>query len=333
MVSNMIYLKRFVKDIIPYGIVRNKYLTSKIYTSDYPNLYNEFGEKMITMYLNEDKGRHNPYSLTLGRLPRRLLWDRYNHALDLQMYGHKALIFDRQPRKDGVKQFGIMIESESICPEEYKIVYKKTEEIKNLDALFTFSEPLLDKYPNAKFSLANGVWYGTKMHGGYLDAKRYEKKNKLISAVASSKAKSPLHFFRAENARELKRRGLADTMGTAVGHYFEKISDAFDDYMYNIAIENDHKKYYFTEKILDCFASMTIPVYYGATEIGNFFNEEGIIKIKEPTIECIIKTIKQCSEKDYFSRINAVIDNYERVQHYLTVDDYLTDNYMDLFIK
>ena len=266
-------------------------------------------------------------------MPRRIVWDRNNYALKNQMYGHRAIVFDRQPVREGVKQFGIMVESESIRQEEYDLVYKKSEKIKTLDALFTYSERLLDKYENAKFSLANGVWYGTEMHGGQLDVNRYKNKTKLISAIASSKSKTPLHLFRADNARELKRRGLADTMGSAVGAYFDKISDAFDDYMYNIAIENDSKKYYFTEKILDCFASMTIPVYYGATEIGRFFNEDGIIKIKEPTIDCVLKTIGQCSEKDYFSRIDAIKDNYERVQHYLSVDDYLTENYWDLFAK
>ena len=317
--------------MLPYGFVRKRFLTPSICTSEYPELYNLSGERMALMYLNEDKGMHNPYSLTLGRLPRRILFDRYNHALNLQMYGHRAIVFDRHPLKDNQKQFGIMIESESICQEEYDLVYKKEDKVKSLEALFTFSEQLLDKYENAKFSLANGVWYGTKMHGGQMDSERYKKKIKMISAVASSKAKCPLHLFRAENAKELKRRGLADTMGTAVGEYFEKISDAFDNYMYNIAIENDSKKYYFTEKILDCFASMTIPVYYGATEIGKFFNEDGIIRIKEPTVECVIKTIGQCSEKDYMSRLAAIKDNYERVQHYLSVDDYLTDNYFDLF--
>lgn len=329
----MIYTKRIIKNLLPYGVVRKYFDSPEICTSDFPELFNEFGEKMLVMYLNEHIGRHYPYSLTLGRLPRRIVWDRNNYALKCQMYGHRAIVFDRQPVREDIKQFGIMIESESIRREEYDMVYKNCEKIKTLDGLFTYSERLLDKYENAKFSLANGAWYGTKMHGGRLEADRYKHKTKLISAIASLKSKTPLHIFRAENARELKRRGLADTMGAAVGAYFDKISDAFDDYMYNVAIENDSNKYYFTEKILDCFASMTIPIYYGATEIGKFFNEDGIIKIKEPTVDCVIKTIGQCTENDYMSRINAIKDNYERVQHYLSVDDYLTENYWDLFTK
>ena len=179
--------------------------------------------------------------------------------------------------------------------------------------------------------MCNGLWYGTEKWGGKLDVNNYRKKTKLLSAVASAKTAVPLHVIRANVARELKRRGLADVMGTAVGNYFDKISDAFDDYMYNVAIENEHTKFYFTEKILDCFASMTIPIYYGATEIGNFFNIDGIIEIKEPTVECVVSTIKQCSKSDYESRIEAVKDNFERVKKYISVDNYLTENYWNFF--
>lgn len=324
-------IKQTIKNILPYAIAK-KYLEQpvNISLSDYPRLYNEYGEEMLFMYLQNSLGAHIPYCLTSGRIPRRIVYDRYNHALRHQMYCHLKML-NRMPRKDETRQYGIMVESEIICPDEYDTILNKEQEVRSLDALFTFSERLLDKYENAKFSIGNGVWYGTKLYGGVIDPERYNKKRKLISAVASAKKMCPIHIFRAENARELKRRGLADTMGTAVGEYFEKISDAFDDYMYNISIENESQKYYFTEKILDCFASMTVPVYYGATEIGKFFNEDGIIRIKEPTIECVLKTIGQCSEQDYNSRAEAIKDNFERVQKYLSVDDYLTWNYGSLF--
>ena len=76
---------------------------------------------------------------------------------------------------------------------------------------------------------------------------------------------------------------------------------------------------------------MTIPVYYGASAIGDFFNEAGIIRIDEPTEDCVLNVIKQCSEQDYIDRLEAVKDNYNRVQNYLSTDDYIYDNYSELF--
>ena len=323
-------IKDVIKNLIPYGMM-SKYIekqSSIRYQASYPKLYNEFHEEMIIMYL--DDSRTNQYCLMSGRYPRRILWDRSNKGLNQQMYSHKSIL-QRVPKNDRMRQYGIMTESESICPEEYDLMLNNSEKVKTLDALFTYSERLLDKYDNAKFSISHGVWYGTDKYGGIMSEDLCRHKSKLISIVASAKTNCPLHVVRRDMAIELKRRGIADAMGKSVGDYFEKISDAFDDYMYNVAIENDSSKYYFTEKILNCFASMTIPVYYGAWNIGDFFNLDGIIILKEPTIDCLLKTVKQCSESDYQSRIDAIKDNFHRVKHYLTIEDYLTENYWDIF--
>lgn len=327
----MHHIKNFIKTALPYGMVMNHLERKRLIPSNWhPNFYNELGEEVLFIYLKDDVSAHYPLGFPDERRPRRILWDRSDIGLDLQMYGHISII-NRQPRREFTKQFGLAIESELIRPFEYECLMKKENAVKSLDALFTCSERLLDKYENAKFVMGNGAWYGTELFGGKLSPTNFEHKCKLISIVASNKHKVPLHSFRADLARTLKTKGLADSMGRAVGTYFDKISDAFDDYMYNIAIENARTKYYFTEKILDCFASMTVPVYYGATEIGKYFNEDGIITIKEPTQECVIETIRQCSEQDYQSRLDAIKDNYDRVQHYLSTDDYIIDNYAVLF--
>ena len=53
------------------------------------------------------------------------------------------------------------------------------------------------------------------------------------------------------------------------------------DYRFSFCVENDTYDTYFTEKILDCFATGTIPVYLGAPDIGNHFNMDGIIILSE----------------------------------------------------
>ena len=50
-----------------------------------------------------------------------------------------------------------------------------------------------------------------------------------------------------------------------------KIKKSLRDYMYSVVIECTTDKNYFSEKIIDCFATMTIPIWYGCDNIGELF--------------------------------------------------------------
>ena len=76
---------------------------------------------------------------------------------------------------------------------------------------------------------------------------------------------------------------------------------------------------------MDCFASMTIPVYLGATRIGDFFNTDGIITFNHETpMETILR---QCTEEEYLRRLPAVQDNYRRALKYLNLEDKLYEEH------
>ena len=225
-------LHNLIKNCLPYGITKKYFDRPRIIASkEHPKLYNEFGEEMKVMYLADYRAKQ--YSLMSGRYPKTIFWDRGNPALQLQMYSHLTML-NRIPVREDMRQFGLMVESETICPHDYEQILNHADKITSLNTLFTYSERLLDKYENAKFVIGNGVWYGTEMYGGSMSLDNFEKKNKIISIVASAKTMTPLHLFRANVARELKTRHLAEAMGTAVGSYFEKISDAFDDFILSL---------------------------------------------------------------------------------------------------
>ena len=75
--------------------------------------------------------------------------------------------------------------------------------------------------------------------------------------------------------------------------------------MFSIAIENASCKTYFTEKLLDCFATGTIPVYYGAPNIGDYFNKNGIIDLSEEF---------DVSDEIYYSKMDAIKENLEKLR-------------------
>ena len=50
----------------------------------------------------------------------------------------------------------------------------------------------------------------------------------------------------------------------------------FTESMFNIGVENVNHNNWYTEKIADSFATKTIPIYWGCSNIDDFYNDKGI---------------------------------------------------------
>lgn len=301
-------------------------------TSCTPAVFNKEGEPMYFFYLQDDLCSHHPYSFASPNwsVTQHIVWDRYNKALPIHFYTHNN-IFQSYPYCD--KKFGMLIEAEVIVPNDYERVYNNKEIINEYAGLFTHSYKLLERYSNAKFMPASGVWYGSEVGGGIIDEEMYKKKSKNVSLLSSDKTMCDLHRYRKDLAFHYKKSGLVDTYGSFDGGILNKIGDTLTDYRYRIVVENSIEPYYFTEKILNCFAAMTIPIYIGATEIEKFFNIDGIIKVDVMDFDNLDTIIKKCCKEDYEERIPAIIDNFNRVQKYICFEDYLFEEYSDLILS
>ena len=325
-----------IKNILPYGI-SNYFLKKKnaLYARENtmpfeePPIFNDKGQKLKTAFLKDYRARNWPYSFVANRYPEYLFWDRFNYGLHNHFYSHEEI---KQTIGKPVKKFAFLLESEIIDPETYFLYKKHPGLIKEFDLLFTHSSSLLEKYDNAVFIPGGGVYCGTLLHGGTLHSEQFKSKTKNISLVSSHKTFCELHKFRLDLARYYKKSSLVDTFGTFDGGQYIKISDSLEKYRYSFAVENDITSYRFTEKILNCFASMTVPIYIGAAEIGKFFNPDGIIQIPKLEFTEADKIVKMCCEKDYHSRLTAIIDNFNRVQNYLCIEDYIWKNYCNYFV-
>jgi len=153
-------------------------------------------------------------------------------------------------------------------------------------------------------------------------------KSKNISIVSSNKKSCALHKLRSDWAMMFKQNGKVDTFGTFDGGNFVPAFDTLKDYRYSIVVENAILPYWFTEKILNCFATYTVPVYVGHPNMLKRFNPDGIIFVGEKDFDRIEDIIKQCSEKDYEQRLPAVLDNFQRVQAYKNSYDRLWEKYL-----
>lgn len=249
-----------------------------------------------------------------------MLFDRFDWNLTTHFYTHMHM---QETVGNPTTVFGWLIESKSIVPGDYSWALQHRTRLQEFDAVFTFNDALLDRLPNALFAPGGTTWYRSMREDAYLH------KTKNISMVSTGKVMTPLHRWRIALAKELKLRGIADTFGTFDGG--ARIPDkdvTLTDYRYSVAVENSVEPYYFTEKVLDCFASTTVPIYLGATGISKFFNPDGIICLKQDDLGHMDKILAQCSEKDYEQRLDAIKDNYHRlVKNYLCVENFIYDKY------
>jgi hypothetical protein len=181
------------------------------------------------------------------------------------------------------------------------------------DLVFTSEKDLVGKHPNVRYCPAgsNLPW-----------AKEQEifSKTRLVSMVASPKRFAFGHALRHALAEQFKNS--IDLYGGALGskrigkNTWDK-AEALNNYMFQIVIENDKYSNYYTEKITDCFATGTIPIYWGSPDIGEIFNSDGIITLTPEF------NINQLTPELYKSKLEAVVDNFNRVKELLSADDQL----------
>lgn len=208
------------------------------------------------------------------------------------------------------KNYGWLTESEAIVPSVYvNFNINLPSILDNFVSVFSHKRKLVKVDDRIKWVPASGVWIK--------DPSIYDKK-KLVSMITSTKTMCDGHLLRIEYMKKFS--GSLDLFGNGI-RPIEFKEEGLSDYMFSVAIENAYYSGYFTEKILDCFATGTIPVYLGDPDIGMEFNEDGIIKLNEDF------DIGSLSTSLYESKIDAIIDNFNRVKRFLTPEDYIYENY------
>jgi hypothetical protein len=207
----------------------------------------------------------------------------------------------------GIK-YGWLMESKEVIPSIVQDVRKNYQEyFKVFKCIFTHNKDLLELDPRFKWCPANGYWIK--------EAKIYPK-SKMISFITSNKNFTEGHKKRLE---------WVEMIGDQVdlfGRGFKEVElkeEALCDYMFSVVIENGFYKSYFSEKLLDCFATGTIPVYLGTPDIGDYFNKNGIIDLTEEF---------EISEEIYYNKMGAIQENLEKIKDIEVLEDFIYKTYL-----
>ena len=156
-------------------------------------------------------------------------------------------------------------------------------------------------------------------------------KSKRLSFITSNKTFTDGHKFRVSCVDTLRaHNSRVDIFGVGYNMIPAKI-DGLKDYKYSIAIENGVYKNYFTEKILDCFLTGTIPIYKGCTNLGDFFNMDGVIVFE--TQEELLEIVAYLENNDYSIPKDALEDNYLRALKYQYDNDGIYNKFLKDLIK
>lgn len=84
---------------------------------------------------------------------------------------------------------------------------------------------------------------------------------------------------------------------------------------FHISIENVTRNNWFTEKLIDCFQTRTIPIYIGCPNIGDYFDNRGIIQINN--LDEMVIEINKITPQYYNSKLEYIENNYNLSKKYV----------------
>jgi len=100
------------------------------------------------------------------------------------------------------------------------------------------------------------------------------------------------------------------------------------DSQFHICIENAKRPNWFTEKLIDCLITKTVPIYWGCPNIGNWFNLKGFIIVD--SVNEIISAANSITPELYNEMLPYIEENYEKAIPLSTIEDRLINKMLEL---
>jgi hypothetical protein len=197
--------------------------------------------------------------------------------------------------------------------------------------ILTFDKDVLDKCPNSRFIIVCSSWIKPDYYNN-IDTSKKEYK---ISTLSGSKcinnssghifrqtihnnqqhfSKYPITFFRSS----VQYPHLIDYGNNP---FIGEKEDLFDTFQFAIIIENTTEINNFSEKIIDCLITKTIPIYYGCSNIDQFFDTTGWIILKSVSIEELQSKLEILDSNYYNKYVDIIQKNYTASKEYVNIYD------------
>jgi len=236
-------------------------------------------------------------------------WDRYSNDNNLVVYTDSMLINVDQNIKNKIAW---LLEPKNVSPQIYEWIINNEEKF---DHIWTHCKYLIKRNDKYKFVPFGGCWIYEN------DQKIYDK-TKLISIIASYKKITFGHNLRHEIIQK-----YSDKIQGIYGNGYNTINyklEGLKDYMFSVCIENSKYDYFFTEKLIDCFITGTVPIYWGCPSTNKFFDTRGMIIIKDTEN---LKSIFNKITPELYNKMKPYIEiNFQKAKNYLLTEQWIIKN-------
>lgn len=237
-------------------------------------------------------------------------WSRNSIDRELAFYTDHSLM---EVNSDIKYNIAWLLESPLVTPSAYKWLSEPKNYTK-FNQVITCDERLLKLDSRFSFCPVGGCWIPKNQQKIYL-------KGKNLSMIASNKQQTVGQILRHQVVNKYKSQ--IDLYGRTYNPIPHKI-EALRDYRFSITIENAQQNYYFTEKLIDCFRTGTIPIYWGCPDIGEIFDTEGMIIFNN--LDELTDILPQLTPEFYESKLEAIQTNFEKANNYLMAENYIWEN-------
>jgi hypothetical protein len=239
-----------------------------------------------------------------------------------------SLFVDNIPRsQQDLSSINILVIQE---PNEYFGIHDWAIQNQNLFSfILTWDDKILNTTSNSLFFPFGNIWITPEQY-----LKSYDKKFE-ISHLCGKLLKTYGHSLRHEILTRKNEIKMPTNFFESYGNRYD-IKDArkgkeiiFGNSMFGVVIENTSHRGYFTEKIMDCFALKTIPIYWGCSNITDFFDRKGIIQFDN--VDDFIYIINNLDKNYYYNNLDAVEKNYQTAINYIDYEIRIAEKIKEIF--
>lgn len=245
------------------------------------------------------------------------VFDYYNTEISVDSDINVELWIDKFPKKEreqGVMRVVLMREPTQA------LVSKVMMNQRFYDYVLTYHQDVIDNNPKARLVLPVVAWVQEEKNKGF---------GSLFGVSSLFGNKSLYNMPGYANRFELWRRRneiiipkyfyLSDWYKIDGEDYDNGLvlynsKDPMFNFQYHIAIENVYMRNCFSEKIIDCFITKTVPIHIGTPNIGDFFDPKGIFVCRD--VNDVIDVCNSLSPTTYNSLKEHVEENYISAKKY-----------------
>lgn len=246
-----------------------------------------------------------------NRIPKHIEWVKDSYIAPISIHIDSGII--TTPTDKTKKNYAWLSESKTIIPQVYQWVSNNLKYMEdNFELIFTNDKSLLNLSDKFKLTICSAV--------PWVNDRKIHNKTKLVSMITSKKIMCDEHIKRVNIADKFK--DTVDLFGREYNPIDIK-EKALNDYCFSIVIENLNYSNGYSEKITDCFATGTIPIYWGSPDINEVFNIDGMIIYNDDF------DVNSLSFELYESKMDSIIDNFNRAVNFPIAEDYIFKTYIE----